>query len=116
MNAATQTLVGVARAVLVGGIGLLYAAVAYGLFTGRINLAGLLDRKHGGGLDPARVQGLIVTALLACSIAANLGAMEANGRISLPSGWLVAVLGGSHGIYVVRKFLDRRDSDKRRDR
>lgn len=106
----------VAKVEIMAVVALLYWAIAYGLLTGRINTGGLLERKRGSGLDPGRLQALIVTLFLAGSLLTNLGEMQGPHLVSLPSNWLLAALGGSHGLYLHRKYSQRNRSSNGRIR
>lgn len=83
---------------------LLYGAIAVLLLTGGIRLTGLLHSKPDGAFDPARLQTLIITFLVAAALLSNIGEMQSSNQIGLPSEWLLALLGGSHGIYLGRKL------------
>lgn len=110
-----RELVQIARIEIVAILALLYGAIAFGMLAGRINLTGLLDRKQGGGLDPARVQGLVATLFVAASLVLGLGDAGRSHAVSLPSAWLLAVLGGSHGFYLQRKHNQGKRAHEGRD-
>jgi hypothetical protein len=105
-----------AAAELLIALALVYGAVAYQLITRAINLAGLLNDKTTGDIDPGRIQALVVTLFVAAALFSNLGEVSATHRIALPSGWLLGTLGGSHGFYLVGKFMQCRAAQDRRDR
>lgn len=86
----------------------LYLIVAYQMLTGRIGLAGLLRDKSSGDFDSGRLQMFVVTLLVAGAMFLRLDEMATTHRLSLPSDWLLLVLGGSQGLYMVRKFLQVR--------
>ena len=81
----------------------LAVAVAFQLLTGRINMHGLLDDKTTGELDPARVQLLVLTLVVAGQLILDIPDMRDRGGLALHSGALLAVLGGSHGVYLIQK-------------
>ncbi|HXY49392.1 MAG TPA: hypothetical protein VEI01_08075 [Terriglobales bacterium] len=87
-------------------LGILYglvAAVVYQMFTGQINLHGLLLHKDGSGrVSPERIQLLVATI---AEIARFLGAIGTTQNSVMPdinTGWLY-LLGGSSSVYVMGK-------------
>jgi hypothetical protein len=85
-------------------LGLLVLMIVLLALGGRIHFAGLLENKATGQFDPARLQLLVTTLLLAGLMLTGLGEMRTRKRISVPSDVLVLVAGGSHGLYLFRKY------------
>lgn len=102
-----------ARAEIVLILSLLFLAVFYFAVIGRIRMAGLLRSKTTGELDPGRLQLFVVTAFLAFTLLVQMDRMRAAGTISLPENTLLFALGGSQGVYLVRKLLQVRSSSSK---
>lgn len=83
------------------------ALVAYRLLTSQINIRGLLLDKSGSGLvRPERVQLMITTIAVAGKFLVDAFTSKTPALPTVDSNWLY-VLGGSSGIYVVRKTYER---------
>lgn len=108
-----EQLAHIAKVEIVLAVALIYGAVIYRLLTGGIHIAGLLDRKTGGGLDPGRLQALVVSLLVGMSVLLNTDGSH-GGQILLPSHWLLALVGGSHGLYLHEKDRQVKNSGRRR--
>lgn len=87
---------------LVGGLALI---VAYRLLTGGINTGGMLNEKGTGSYSPARLQ-LFLFTLVGAVYYASL-CYQSKTFVKVPSE-VIAILGGSNGFYVVRKFFNLR--------
>jgi len=87
-------------------LGFLYglaALVTYQLFTGQINLQGLMQRKDGTGqTSPERIQLLLATIAAAARYAAQVAQAPPGTLPDIPSDWLY-LMGGSSSIYVLHK-------------
>ncbi len=84
-------------------LGVLAATVAVRLLTGGIATRGLLQgrTRHGETrVSPTRVQMLLATLSAA---AWYLSQVAATGTLPDPPTWMLALLGGSHGIYLGAK-------------
>jgi len=81
---------------LLGGFA---TVVAYQLLSGRINLAGLLEDKRTRQLDPARVQLLVTTLIVALAYLANPTGFDLSAQ-TVTGG----VLGLSNIFYLVQKY------------
>lgn len=83
------------------------------LLDGRINTAALISARSRNGklaLSPMRIQLLLVTLALAAQYVSEV---IAGGRASMPivpTAW-IAVLGGSHGLYLGGKFWNRNEEN-----
>lgn len=87
---------------------LLMIAVGYQLVIGRIRLGGIFLNKKTGAFDPGRVQLLLSTLVIAGSMLIRLAVMRAHHALELPASDLLYVAGGSHGIYLFRKYMQSR--------
>ena len=85
-----------------------FALVAVLALTGRMRLAGLLDDKSTGDFDPVRLQLLASTLLCAGLMLTSLDHMRATGIIRLGSNEFLYAIGGSQGLYLIRKFFQTR--------
>ena len=86
-----------------GFLALLAAVVIFQIATGRINMAGIITRKDGTyQTSPERVQ-LLLATIAAC--ASYLGELARTNTGNLPdaSNNLLYLMGGSSGIYILRK-------------
>jgi len=83
----------------------LWLAVGVFLLDGRIRTTGLLSNKATGEFDPGRLQMLLATLFMAGLMFARLDEMRQHHVVSLGASPLLYLLGGSHGIYLVRKVL-----------
>jgi hypothetical protein len=83
----------------------LSAAVAYQALVGRIELRGLLSNKATGAFDAGRLQLLVATLVVAGTMVLGLPAMHKSRRVTVPEVALVYLIGGSEGIYLVRKAM-----------
>jgi hypothetical protein len=87
----------------------LIAIITVRLLDGRINTTGMLSARtarDGLRLSPERIQLLLVTLALAAQYVSEV---IAGGRLTMPAvphAW-IAVLSGSHGIYLGGKFWNR---------
>jgi hypothetical protein len=86
-------------------LGLLTLAVFVAGVTGRMRLAGILMNKSTGAFDPGRLQLLVLTGFFAILMLTGIPQMTREGKLSLPSDALLYALGGSQGVYLVRKFV-----------
>jgi hypothetical protein len=88
---------------LLGFLFVLAAVVAYQILTRQINIVGLLSTKDGSGqTSPERIQLLLATLATAAiyfgdAVKSNNGTMP-----DVSNNWLY-LMGGSSGIYAVRK-------------
>jgi hypothetical protein len=87
-------------------LGFLYglaAVVAYQMLTGRINIMGLFQQKDGTAqTSPERIQLLLATIAAAASYLGEV-AKSTNGTMpDVSNSWLY-LMGGSSGIYTLRK-------------
>lgn len=83
----------------------LIAVVAYQILTGRVNTRGLLSEKTENGVvavSPARVQLLLFTLAMAFYVLSQIAYSHQFPTIDVK--WL-AILGGSHSIYLGGKGL-----------
>ena len=87
--------------------------VAYGLLTSRINMRGLfLDKSGSGVVRPERIQLLIVTIALAARYLGEVSVSVTPAFPTIDVGWLY-VFGGSNGVYVTRKLVERFGASRR---
>jgi len=87
--------------------------VAYKLLTSEINLRGLLlDKTGSGAVRPERVQLLITTMVVAGKFLADAFTSKTPTLPSIDSDWLY-LLGGSSGIYTVRKLYEQIGASRR---
>lgn len=89
--------------VLIGG---LFVVVAYKLFTGGIDLSGLLMAKDAKGnlsFSPGRAQMLMATVLTALYYVIQVMENPSHGGLPPLPGALVGVVGGSQAIYLLGK-------------
>lgn len=93
-----------ARVEIVAIASLLLVTVVLGLLRGPIATDGLLDSKTTGHIDPARVQLLLVTLLVAATLLGRIADVGAHRSITLPSALLIPILGSSHLVYLARKY------------
>lgn len=100
-----RMLAGLARFEAIAALSALAMVVAYQALRGRITLRGMLNDKTSGRLDPGRVQLLCSTLLLSGALLMSLEHGKGTPTVSVPSDWLLALFGGSQGIYLVRKTL-----------
>lgn len=100
-----QALAALARFEAIAVLSALAMVVAYQALRGRIALRGLLDDKTTGRLDPGRIQMLVATLLLSGALLMSLEHGQKSPIVTVPSEWLVALFGGSQGVYLVRKAL-----------
>ena len=107
-----ETLARITRVEGVVFVGLILLCVFFLALTGRIRLTGIFQDKTTGTFDPARLQLLVLTIFTASQLPFHLQAAESHGALGLPSGWLLALLGGSHGIYLYRKRSQVRASTR----
>jgi|SRR5271169_906176 len=86
-----------------GFIYVLAALVAYQMLTGRINTMGLLQQKDGSQqTSPERIQLLLATLAAAANYLTE-ATRSTNGTMpDISNNWLY-LMGGSSGIYVLRK-------------
>ena len=94
-----------ARTEVVVILGLLLIAVLFLLLTGRIRLAGLFDDKSTGRFDPGRLQVLVSTGVMVVLLLVQFGSKSSQPKLTLPSSDLLYLLGGSQGVYLVRKYF-----------
>ena len=81
----------------------LAAVVGYQMFTGQINTAGLLQRKDGSGqTSPERIQLLLATIAAAASYLSEVTRSSGGNLPDVSNNWLY-LMGGSSGIYALRK-------------
>ncbi|HZD31720.1 MAG TPA: hypothetical protein VE779_08660 [Candidatus Angelobacter sp.] len=79
------------------------AVVAYQMFTGQINLQGLLSRKDGSGqTSPERIQLLMATIAAAARYLAGVAQQHSGSVPDIDSNWLY-LMGGSSSFYVIHK-------------
>ena len=92
----------------------LVAAVVWQLFTGQINLQGILQRKDGSGeTSPERVQLLLATLAAAARYVAEV-AQSHNGTLpDIPTNWLY-LMGGSSSFYALHKMWNISKAAKHR--
>jgi len=87
-------------------LGFLYVLAAVVLFqiaTGRINMAGIITRKDGTyQTSPERVQ-LLLATIAACATYLGEVARTNSGNLPDASNNLLYLMGGSSGIYILRK-------------
>jgi hypothetical protein len=87
-------------------LGSLFATVAVQFLVGQINARGLLSGRVRGGasyFSPERVQLLIITLGLALQYLAQVLENTTPGQLPpVPQSW-VALLGGSHAVYLAGK-------------
>jgi len=87
-------------------LGFLYglaAVVIYQLFTGQVNLQGLLQRKDGTGqTSPERIQLFLATIAAAARYAAQVAQAPPGTLPDIDPSWLY-LMGGSSSIYVFHK-------------
>ncbi len=95
----------IARAEVALILALLLAVVVYQCLVGRIRLAGILRDKTTNTFDPSRLQLLVLTLIVAGFLMLQLG--HSRTELALPSNILLLLYGGSHGTYLVRKYLSR---------
>jgi len=88
---------------VLGFLFVLAAVVAYQLLTGRINTLGLLQQKDGSEqTSPERIQLLLATIAASASYAAEAAHSTGPNLPDISNNWLY-LMGGSSGIYVLRK-------------
>ncbi len=89
---------------LIGGY---VAAVGWKLFSGSINLDGLLDTSESGTREysPARLQLLAATVLVAAQYLGLVWRDSNQNTLPTPNLAVLALLGGSNGIYLAAKGL-----------
>ena len=88
----------------------LFVLVGHRLITGQINTAGLL-RDEDWRISPERVQLLLTTlAGLVTYVAAALSARGGEAVPIIPEipDTLLAAMGGSHGLYLLRKWFTQK--------
>lgn len=88
--------------ILAGGLALI---LVYRLLIGGINTRGMLNDKGTGQYSPARLQLFLFTLVGAVYYASVC--YQSRCFVKVPSE-VIAVLGGSNGFYVVRKFFNLR--------
>jgi hypothetical protein len=88
---------------LLGFLCALAAVVVYQMLTGRINLNGLLAQKNRTGqTSPERIQLLIATLAAAASYLTEVAKNTGGTMPDVSNNWLY-LMGGSSGIYALRK-------------
>ena len=107
-----RLLADVARTEFILLMSLLLIAASTLALTGRIRIAGVLKNKKSGGFDPGRLQLLVLTGLFALLMLTQLEQMRAANEIGLPSNVLLYALGGSEGLYLIRKYFQSRPQPK----
>ena len=81
----------------------LAAILGYQMLTGRINTAGLLQRKDGSGqTSPERVQLLLATIAAAANYLSEITRSSGGSLPDVSNNWLY-LMGGSSGLYALRK-------------
>ena len=91
----------------------LTAVVVFQMLTGRINVRGLLTPKDGSSrTSPERIQLLIATIAAGAQYLGELGHTTSGGLPDVGNNWLY-VMGGSSGIYLLRKAWTTFNSRKR---
>ena len=87
-------------------LGFLYAlgaVVLYQMLTGRINLSGLLTQKdQSNQTSPERIQLLLATLAAAASYLGEVAKNTSGTMPDISNNWLY-LMGGSSGIYALRK-------------
>lgn len=87
-------------------LGFLYGLagiVAYQMLTGRINLKGLFQRKDGSAqTSPERIQLLLATIAAAANYLGEVAKSPGGTMPDVSNQWLY-LMGGSSGIYALRK-------------
>jgi len=91
---------------------LMAVAVVVQLLTGQIRTAGIFDNKRTGALDPGRAQLLVVTLAMCLQVLMRLGEPGVHRVVGLPSNWPLTLFGGSHALYLVRKWQQSRVNRK----
>lgn len=87
----------------------LIAIITARLLDGRINTVGLLYERSPVSelvLSPMRIQLLLVTLALAAQYLSEVIAGDRQTMPAIPQSW-IAVLGGSHSLYLGGKFWNR---------
>jgi hypothetical protein len=88
---------------VLGFLFLLAAVVVFQIATGRINMAGIITRKDGTyQTSPERVQ-LLLATIAACSSYLGEVARTTTGNLPDVSNNLLYLMGGSSGLYILRK-------------
>ena len=88
---------------VLGFLSLLAAVVVFQIATGRINMAGIITRKDGTyQTSPERVQ-LLLATIAACATYLGEVARTNSGNLPDASNNLLYLMGGSSGIYILRK-------------
>jgi len=96
-----HSLAAAARAEMIIILAGLMVVVVYKLFTGGINLSGLLTSKAGqANFSPGRAQMLMATLLTAMYYLIQVIENPSNNSLPPLPGTLVGVVGGSHLIYL----------------
>ncbi len=114
-RALERIMIDLARVALTEGVlilALLAAAVLFQLLTGRIRTRGLFEDKTTGKFDPARLQLLVLTFLTAGQLVLDVPVMGERSLFTIPSGALVVLFGGSHGLYLFQKLSQVRAQSK----
>lgn len=96
----------IAGGLLLGGF---FGVVAFNLANGNISLAGLLETKGPSGapaFSPGRLQMLIATVVIAGQYLYSVIANPTQGSLPTLPPAAVAVLGGSHAVYLGGKAID----------
>jgi hypothetical protein len=88
---------------LLGFLFALAAAVIHRMLSGGINVAGLLSQKDGTGqTSPERVQLLLATIAAGASYLGEVARSSTGTMPDVSNAWLY-LMGGSSGIYALRK-------------
>jgi hypothetical protein len=98
---------------LLGFLYALAAVVVYQMLTGGINLSGMLSSKDGSGqTSPERIQLLLATLVTSATYLTEV-AKNTSGTLPDISNNFLYLMGGSSGIYALRKAWKtwNRDSD-----
>jgi len=85
----------------------LLVGILFKLFNGKIRTAGLLARSAGAGIEPERVQALVLSIAAAATYAAlALGTLSTDKpALPEPPDWVLGSVVGSQSLYLLGKWF-----------
>ena len=99
-----STVVSVVEYEVWGLLGALLALVTFRILTGAIHTHGLFNDKSTGEFSPERVQLMVFTLVAAGYFLTGFGEMRETHRLAVDSKEVILLFGGSHGVYLFRKY------------